>query len=312
MKGHIQTAAILALLWGSGGTTIRAQSLDRGPLLLELPASTRAMALGNAFQLAYRDSDAIFYNAGRIGRAEGLVGSVQRFSERGTHLTLSAGQSWFGGGVALGIQTLTYEATPNGPTGVLDLPADEASLRDAGDSGIAETVISGGYGRTVLGLEMGVVGKYVEQRIDGRKASSLAADLGVAASAGPLTLGLSAQNLGPGLSFRGRDIPLPTRFTLGASSESAMVGPLDLAATTALSYRLDGDLVPSVGLEVAYWPINGRTFIGRVGYRHRPDEYSAWPVTFGGAFMGDDIILEYAFQGFDEGDPSHRFSIGWR
>ncbi len=35
-------------------------------------------------------------------------------------------------------------------------------------------------------------------------------------------------------------------------------------------------------------------------------------MTFGGAFMGDDIILEYAYEGFDSGSPSHSFTLGWR
>ena len=296
-------------------TPVEAQTRDRGPLVLELPASTRALALGDAFQLATRDSDAIFYHPGRVARAQGLKASLQRFSANGNLTTLSAGQDWFGGGVALGLQNLTYEAPARASHDVNDilaLSADEASLREAGDVAVSETVLSAGYGRTLFGLQMGVVGKYVEQRFDYRKAGSVAVDLGGATSAGPLTLGLSVQNLGPDLSFRGGDIPLPTRFILGASSDGAPVGPLDVAASTALTYRLDGDLVPSIGLEVGYWPVNGRTFVGRVGYRYRSDDYTACPLTFGAAFLGDNINLEYAYQGFEDGDPSHRFSVGWR
>ena len=63
---------------------------------------------------------------------------------------------------------------------------------------------------------------------------------------------------------------------------------------------------------MGYWPVNGRTFVGRVGYRYRSNDFTANPFTFGGAFMGDDIILEYSYQGFETGDPSHRFGIGWR
>lgn len=308
---YILSLILLAILTAP----LHAQDRERGPLVLELPSSTRALAMGDAFQLASRDPDAVFYHPGRVARAQGLVASLQRFTANGTLTSLSAGQDWFGGGVALGLQNLTYEAPTRGGQDLQDilaLSADEASLREPGDVGVSETVVSAGFGKSLLGMEMGIVGKYVEQRFHHRKASTLAADLGLAASAGPLTVGLSVQNLGPDLSFRGGDIPLPTRFTLGASSEAAMVGPLDVAASTALSYRLDGDLVPAVGLEVGYWPIRGRTFVGRVGYRYRDSEYSAWPVTFGGAFLGDDITLEYAFQGFDEGDPAHRFSLGWR
>lgn len=114
------------------------------------------------------------------------------------------------------------------------------------------------------------------------------------------------------MSLAGGEVPLPTRFTLGASSRSAPVGPLDVAFSSSLSYRLEGDVVPALGLELGYWPVTGRTFVGRIGYRYLSNDFSAIPFTFGGAFLGDDIALEYAFQAYDTGDPSHSFSIGWR
>lgn len=305
--------SILALsVWASSAT---AQYRDRGPLVLELDASTRAVALGHSFALGFRDSDAVFYQPGLLGQAQGQSASLQRFDENGTLTGLSAARSWFGGGVALGVQHLTYEAPLDRGARVDDillLPADEATLRDPGTMGASESVISVGYGKSAMGAQVGAVGKYVEQRIGTAKASTVAFDLGLAASPGPLTVGLAVQNLGPGLSIAGGDIPLPTRFSLGASTQPAQVGPLDLSASTGFSYRLDGDLVPSVGMEVGYWPVNGRTFVGRVGYRYLSDDFSSVPFTFGGAFLGDDIILEYAFQGYEEGDPSHRFGIGWR
>lgn len=292
-----------------------AQTRDRGPIVLELPASTRALALGNAFALGSGDSDAIFYHPGLLNRPGGMAASLQWFGTGGTLTTLSAAQAWYGGGVALGLQHLSYQV-PAGAMGsvddILGLPADEGSLRDSGEAGASEMVVSAGYGRTLKGIWIGTVAKFIDQTLGYRTASTMAVDLGIAKAQGPVTVGLSAQNLGPAMAMAGGDIPLPTRFTLGASSRAAPVGPLDVSVSSAVSYRLDGDVVPSLGLEVGYWPVNGRTFVGRVGYRYRSETYSATPVTFGGAFLGDNIILEYAYQGFDSGDPSHRISIGWR
>lgn len=317
MLAYFRAAPSFALLFGLflPPTHAQAQTRDRGPLVLELPASTRALALGDAFHLATRDPDAVFYHPGRLSRAQGFGASLQRFSESGTLVGLSAGTSWFGGGVAVGIQQLSYEGPSAGEMTTqdfLDLPVDEASLRNEGGGGVSETVLSVGYGKSIMGIPMGMVGKVVEQRYGSTRASTAAVDLGLATSQGPVTLGLSVQNLGPALSVAGGEIPLPTRFILGASSDGAPVGPLDVSASTALTYRLDGSVVPSVGLEVGYWPLNGRTFVGRVGYRHRSDDFTATPLTFGGAFMGDNITLEYSYQGFETGDPSHRFGIGWR
>ncbi len=220
-----------------------------------------------------------------------------------------------GGGIVLGIQQLSYEAPGQSPlttAHILDFPADEGSLRDDGAVGVSELAISAGYGRRIFGARLGAVGKLVEQRVGYLKAGTVALDVGLAMSPGPISIGITAQNLGPAIAIGGGEIPLPTRFTLGAASQPAPVGPLDLSASTAVNYRLDGDVVPSMGLEVGYWPVVGRTFVGRVGYRHLSDDLSATPITFGGAFFGDDLILEYTFQGYESGDPSHRFGIGWR
>ena len=76
------------------------------------------------------------------------------------------------------------------------------------------------------------------------------------------------------------DRPLPFRVTFGASSNSYVVGPLDLIATAAVSRRRDGDVIPAAGVEVAWWPVRGRTFIGRLGVRRVPGD-GASPVTLG-------------------------------
>ncbi len=295
-----------------------AQTRDRGPIVLELPASTRALALGNSFALGFQDSDAVFYQPGLLNRAQGYSGSIQRYGPSSTLATFSAGGSWLSGGVVLGIQHLSYGAdAPDWESGflgsdLLGLPVDIGSLRENGDLGVSELVMSAGYGRVIKGIRLGLVGKLIEERFGPRKASTGAIDFGASVSPGPVTVGLAVQNLGPAMTIAGGEIPLPLRFALGASTRRTPVGPLDLSASSAVSYSEDSDVVPSVGLEVAYWPVTGRTFVGRLGYRHLPDEQTASPMTFGGAFMGDNIILEYAYEGFDSGSPSHRFTLAWR
>ena len=175
------------------------------------------------------------------------------------------------------MQQLSYGATAEAglfggvrPSHLLELPADMGSLRDNGNIGVSELVVSAGLGRSVKGIQMGVVGKLVEQRFGPHKASTGAVDLGVTTSQGPVTLGLAVQNLGPAMTVQSEEIPLPLRFALGASTRSTEVGPLDLSASSAVSYRMDGDVIPSLGLEVGYWPVTGRTFVARVGFRHLP------------------------------------------
>jgi hypothetical protein len=305
------SAVFLAIL----SPPAEAQSRDRGPLILELPASARSLALGNSFTMASPGPEGLWYHPGVLDRALGLSASVQRYGSSSTLAAFSAGQAWYSGGVALGAQILTYSAPSSEPISggdVLHLPADAASLREAGEVGASEMVVSAGYGRSVKSLRMGLVGKLVEQRFGPHRGATGAVDLGAAMSAGPVTFGVAARNLGPGLAIGGGEVRLPVLFTLGGSSRQTPVGPLDVSAAAALTYRLDGDLIPSAGLEVAYWPITGRTFVGRVGFRSLPESQSGLPVTFGGAFLGANLVLEYACEGFESGVPSHRFGIGWR
>ena len=314
-----QTLWASAILFFFGTLPAGAQSRARGPIVLELPASTRALALGNSFALDSRSSEALFYQPGFLSRGQGFSGSIQRYGASSTLISLVANGSWLSGGVSLGVQQLSYGASTDvglfggvRPSHLLELPADIGSLRDNGNIGVSELVISAGLGKSVKGIQVGVVGKLVEQRFGPHKASTGAVDFGAITSPGPVTLGLAVQNLGPAMTVQSEEIPLPLRFALGASTQSTEVGPLDLAASGTVSYRMDGDVIPSLGLELGYWPVTGRTFVARVGFRHLPDEQSGCPLTFGGAFWGDNIMLDYAYEGFDSGSPSHRFSIGWR
>jgi hypothetical protein len=294
---------------------VGAQPRDYGPIILELPGSTRALALGDAFALGFGDPDALFYQPGVLDRIQGLAGSIQRYGPSATLTTFSAGTSWLSGGIGLGIQHLSYGADGTDPidgADLLALPRDPGSLRTNGDRGVSELVVSLGYGRRVKGIRMGVVGKLIEERFGSWHPTTVAFDLGVAASPGPLTVGLAVQNLGSDMCIGGDDIPLPSRISLGASTDRAMVGPLDVSAVGRVLYRDDGDVIAAAGLEVAYWPVTGRTFVGRIGFRHLPDGFTGSPVTFGGGFVGDDLVLEYAYEGFESGGPSHRFSLGWR
>lgn len=294
---------------------VEAQTRERGPLILELPASARALALGNSFTPGSPGPEGLFYHPGILDRAQGLSASVQRYGSSASLVTVSGGQSWYSGGLALGAQMISYGAPSSGPVaaeGLPDFPVDPASLMEGGEVGVSELVVSAGYGRSVKSLRIGLVGKLVEQRSGNHRGATGALDLGVARSAGPVTLGLSARNLGPDLSIGGEDVPLPILVTLGGSSRQTPVGPFDLSAAGAVTYRQDGEMIPSAGLEVAYWPVTGRTFVGRIGLRRLPEGHSGDPVTFGGAFLGDNIVLEYACEGFESRGRSHRLGIGWR
>ena len=302
------TLLALAGSWTALPAGARAQSGAHGPLVLELPASTRALALGGAFHTVGNDSDAIFHNPALIG-GNGVVGaSMQRFGAASLAGTVSGAAGWSSANVAVGVQTLAYGA-PGGGAGVL--AHDARSLFASGGVGASEVAISVGYAREVKGVRAGVTGKLVDQRLGGHHDATGAVDVGVAIGSGPARLGLAVQNLGPGLTLGETQVPLPVRVTAGGSTPAIPVGPLDLGWSAAASREADGTVVPGAGMEVAYWPVRGRTFTARVGVRRAPEGFGR-PVTFGGAFNGDRIAIDYAYQGYEGGEAAHRIGVSWR
>lgn len=297
---------LLAALLGSP-LPLRAQvSSEHGILVLELPASTAAQAMGNAPRLSRGPSSALFYNPGLLPRARGLAGSLQRYGARATLLDLTGATEWWHGGVGLGLRALTYEAPATGR------PAErEADLYTRGPEGVSELAATVGYGRRVGALALGATGTLLEQRVGGERDAGLAVALGAVVGAGPLDLGIAVRNLGPKLELGGRSLDLPHRTELNASSRSLEVGPLDLTASGSVVRLADGEVIPALGVEVGYWPVVGRTFLVRGGIRRVPDG-PADELSFGAAFQGDAIVLEYAYRGFDGHDGAHRLGIGWR
>ncbi len=290
-------------------------------LVLEAPASTEAMAYGNTPYLYSRESGMMFYAPALLPRSRGVTAALQRYGSAGTMATLSGAGPWHDGGLAIGLQYLRYGA----PTG-LPVGRDSQSVTLTTDAvGVTEFVGSIGYGREILGLRTGIVVKYLEQTLNQHGDRTVAVDLGVAAEVGPVLFGLTGRNLGPdldvvddpcpgcaiGAPVTRRALELPILVAGTVSSDEFQLGPLDLFFTAQVLRRRDGAFIPSGGAELSYWPVTGYTFRVRGGLeRVVDDQRSAF--TFGAAFTGDNITLEYAFQGFSGVGNAHRFGFRWQ
>ncbi len=285
-----------------------AQSREHGPLVLELPASTRALALGGAFHAVGDAADAVFHNPALIGGGGGVGASIQRFGTASLLATVSGAAEWSSADVAVGVQTLGYGA---GEGGAAVLSRDARSLFASGGVGASEVAVTVGYAREVMGVRAGVAAKLVDQRLGGHHDATGAVDLGLAVGVGPARLALAAQNLGPALALGEVRVPLPFRIAAGGSTPAIPVGPFDLGWSAVVSREADGTVVPGAGMEVAYWPVRGRTFTARVGVRRAPDGFGR-PVALGGAFNGDRVAIDYAWQRHEGGLTAHRLGLSWR
>lgn len=276
------------------------------PKVLSLPASVRAMALGGAYMMNAGHADALFYHPALLTGASGFGLEIQRWSERASASAASAAVGWLGGGVGIGLQTL-QTSLPG-----FHVPEGQAILLSGGALPMSERVATVGYARRLFGVQLGVAGKLVEERLGAASSTTVLMDVGAARSLGPITLGLTVQDLGND-AFQMDGGFGPARVVLGAGSYGRPVGPLDVGFTAALSHGRD-DFRVGGGLEFGYWPVNGRTFVARVGLQTTPEgDEGVNPFTFGLAFWGDDLVLEWAYQGLgDLGGNTHRFGVRWR
>lgn len=283
-----------------------AHAQDRGalPKLLTLPASTRAMALGGAYQPTARHSDGIFYNPALVNGSTGMGVDVQQWGRESSAAAASAALPWFGGSVAVGLQTLQL-----GIVGAT-VPDGEDHLFDAGGTAVSERLVTAGYARKLFGVDWGVAGKLAEERVGAARSTVAMVDVGAARSLGPVVVGVSAMDLGS-RPFDGEDGLAAPRVVVGAGAYGQPVGILDVGYAAALTWTEDRTSVGG-GVELGYWPITGRTFVARVGAQSVSDGSDASPFTFGFAFWGDDLRLEWAYQDFGGGaSGTHRFGVAW-
>ncbi|MDH3224686.1 MAG: hypothetical protein OEO23_13290 [Gemmatimonadota bacterium] len=280
-------------------------SLEAGPLLLELTPTVEALGLGGAHMGS--GAHALFSHPS-ILEGGGSTVSLQRWGRGGTRVTATGGAAWFGGSVAVGLTVLDYGAPGDIPS---DLLRDEGALAVAGTSGASEFALAAGFSGGLLGLEAGGSVKVIGQRLGPNRGTTAALDLGIAKALGPATVALAVQNLGPALDVGPEELSLANRVTLGAFTRRWPVGPIDLGAAAQVVREGSGEVVGGGGLEVAWWPIRGRTFIGRVGARRVADG-TARSLTAGLGFAGDRIRVDYAYQGYDSVNGAHSFGLAFR
>ncbi len=277
-----------------------------GLLVLDLPAGISAAAIGGAHPLARATGNAVFYHPGLLAGASGFGGSVAHYGSGATFLTASAAGSWWNGGISVGLQVLTYRPDPAGA-------AYESDLLYRGATSASQTALTVGYAREVVdALSIGLSAKMIDVAGDGTRDRVMAVDVGAGLDLGDVVLAASAIGVGPDAEPGGVRVSADPRLSLGVGTDRIPVRGLDLSGAAALIRDTDGSWTPGGGVEVSWWPVVGRRFIGRLGYRRVREGDIARGVTLGGGFEGDDVVIEYALQTFDGDHAVHRFGLRWR
>lgn len=286
------------------------QSAGREPAVTELPTGARATGLGAA-PVGAADVDLFRLHPALAGASTGMQLSAATFGSGATSFSLATARRWFGGGVAIGLalESLEYNGrSPGGRAGGL-APIFSGP---GGTNAVSETAVGVTVSSELFGLQVGATGRAVAARFGQARSTDGLLDIGASSDVGPVTLALSARGLGGSRSIAGLDVDPPNEILFGAGAYGQQLGPLDLGFGAEIGRRGDGELRAGGGLELGYYPVQGRTFVGRVGFRHVPGDEADRALSFGASYWGDDLVLEWGWRPVEGEDGLHVFTIGWR
>jgi hypothetical protein len=284
--------------------TAAAQAVGVGPIVLQLPASARAIGFGNAY-VGVREPEAVFYNPAQLGVRPGVAISAERYGS-GAVAGAFASTYVFGPiGFGVGAQLLDFDATSAGYPGAAPNGEQLAAHSPLAASSL---VAAAALEMAFKGIRWGVTGKVAQDRVASARDGVLLADVGAAKEVGPVTAGVTVQNLGTNPKLLGTSAALPMRATAGVAAGGVPVGPLDLALSAAVSVRRGGRVSPAGGVELGYMPIEGITFAGRVGAR-LPEKNAEAPIALGASFTFDRLSVDYGFEPYQGRGSGHRVGL---
>ena len=298
------SSLLVSAVLGLGVRPAQAASAGAEPYnFLFLDANARAVALGGAYTALADDANALLYNPGGLGLLNGHEATfmhnqyVDELTKEYGGLAYDLG-NW--GGAGLNVNYLSFNRIAKTR---YDLP-DGTGL---GEFGLSDLAVSMGYGYRVMeNLGVGLSYKYLREVIDNLSASGHAADLGVLFRPfQALTLGFSAQNLGPPVRFQGPKEELPVNFRWGGAYRFDLGGFRNTFSADLTKAR-SGKAVVNGGLESVMFgmmPV-------RVGYSSRND---AGPgVTAGVGWLHRGMRVDYAFVPYGDLGFGHRVSAAFR
>jgi hypothetical protein len=286
------------------------------PIVLELPAGPRSLAMGDV-GVTSRDDEVLFFNPAQLAVASGFSSSVERFSSVATLTAFSAVTRFNGGGIGVGMRFVNYNVPQiNDPTfGGVTL-GGISSVLESGNLPVNSLEATAGIAQVFKGWRVGAAAKWAQDGAFIHPVGQPLVDIGVARQVfNAYTVGASVQNLGPdydervaptGLGFSVAQAEVPRRATLGVS-RGGSVGEFDWFGTAAVSWVRQNTLVPAGGLEMNYSWLNGYNIALRAGARRPlPGEEA---LTAGAGFTMDRLSIDYALETLSGGRIGNRIGL---
>lgn len=284
-------------------------------VVLQLPASARAAALGNAYSAMEHDDAVIFYNPAQLavafgaGRSAGA--SVQRYAGESNVAALSGALRIGPGRIGFGLQLLDYgseaELVPDPDFG------GERGMQTGQRISATDFVASLGYGASLGPMRAGATVKVIRQQLAYLGDATGALDAGLAVDVAGGTIAAVMQNSGGVLTLGATSTALPLIYRGSIALPAVRYGPLRLVEVVELSRQRGGDAVPSAGVEAGFRTRGGVELAARLGMAPRRQRESAGSrLTFGGGLVTSRMAIDYAYQtveGLALG--THRVGFRW-
>lgn len=287
-----------AICFAVAATSAGAQPDAYAATILQLAPTPRAATFGNT--VVARDIEAIFGNPAMVGVAVGTIAAMGRF-DAATQVTLASSTSLGPFNVGIGAQYLN-NLSQSIAARYWSYALQVGGYQNA-SSGVAALALS----TTFRGFRVGTALKYIDQRNGTLQDEAPSLDLGIARDVSRYTFGLAVQNIGDGIHFSYGSASLPLRVAAGVSSYGWTVGPFDVNGSAGASLLPDGTVLPALGLELGYVPMEGYNIAFRAGIR-RPELRAQQPLSVGGGFALDRFALEYALEDWVNG-ATHRLAL---
>lgn len=286
--------------------TARAQAPAAGPLVLLLPVTARATAMGNAW-VAGRDESSVFSNPAQINPTAGFGGTFARYASGGTSAAIASATvvNWLT--LGWGVEVVDFKARTDAA-----YPFAPGDVARGGSRDAQSLVATAGGSFLVKKFRVGLGAKYAEDRVDGVPSLGtpsilkgvLLGDAGISHSLLSGTAALAVQNIGDDSR-----IALPIQTTLGWARQM-VAQQLDLAFAAQVSER-NKWIGGGGGVEVGYGWIEGWSAALRAGLR-RPETSAQRPVSLGAGLSADHLGLDYALELFEGSRYAHHISLRWR
>jgi hypothetical protein len=299
-------AALLALCTAPRAVRAQAQtsSETHAAVLLTLPSSSRALALGESWSAIADDESALFYNPAQLARVRGLgVGvSLQNYVASTTLGAFAVAVPLTHGTVGFGLQLLDYgsadEIVPeDGSGGQVGTPT--GSTVTAQD--MAFTL---GYGIAFGSrheLRVGAAIEYARQQVASYSGGAVAGDFGAAYSlASGWELSAAVQHMGSNLTLAQVSAPLPFTWRAAVAAPMVRANTFTLRPMAEVRQVSGADVTGVLGAEGSWHTgTSGTLLSARAGYAFRGSTDARAPFTVGAGITLGRLQVDYAYEGFD-------------